>query len=323
MHEMRWYKEKGQITFGFLLLGIILGSLIAAGYFNFFVAQRPTDEKTEKSSVSLEKQYPFLSKRILQEFPNDILINFLDLRKQLRETVAPWEDTFGFYFEYLPTGTTIGVNEKDEFTAASLLKVPIVMGYYHQRERLHIRDDLIVTLTEDMVSKEFGDLWKRGVGAKISIGEAVKLALTRSDNTAARLVSSQTSYDDFNAVSEGLDIELKSKEATPIITLKQYSSILKALFFASIINKEDSEKILNLLSQTIFNDKLPAGVGQGVSVSHKIGVLDGKLYTDCGIVYVPRKPYILCMVSASSEDEARIRMIDTSSQVYKFVSSRE
>src|SRR3989344_3795689 len=85
------------------------------------------------------RKFPYLAPRILIDDPTDTLINFLPLRKELREMTKNFEDSFALYFEYLPTGTSIGINEKNEFSAASLIKVPIVMAYFHQKERLGIK----------------------------------------------------------------------------------------------------------------------------------------------------------------------------------------
>ena len=43
-------------------------------------------------------------------------------------------DKFSIYFRDLPRGRWVGVNEDAEFTPASLLKVPIMMIYYHLSE---------------------------------------------------------------------------------------------------------------------------------------------------------------------------------------------
>ncbi len=270
-----------------------------------------------------EKQYPLLSKRILQEYPVDLLINFRQLRREIREESAPYQDTFGLYFEYLPTGTTIGINEKDDFTAASLLKVPIVMAYFFGQEKNNSYEDIVATITEEDINKSYGTLWKRGIGEKIRISEAIELALTESDNTAINVISRYVSIDDYHAVNEGLDIELKEIKSTPIITLKQYASILKALYFSSVISKDHSQQILHLLEQSKFRDKIPAGVGKEIKVANKVGLLEDKLYTDCGIVYLPRRSYLLCMVSATDEEIARQRMVYFSRKVYSFLKSAQ
>lgn len=274
-----------------------------------------------------QKKYPLLSKRILNEYPQDILINFLDLRAALREKVGTFEEsTFGVYFEYLPTGTSIGVNERYEVYAASLFKLPVIMTYYRWKERTGRNDDPKLIVKESELDSNFGNLWKKGAGYKIRLSEAVRLAIIESDNTAARvIVSYLKEEEDFKAVYEGLDIDLKTDSAGTLLTAKSYSSILKALYFSAVLNKDDSNEILNLLTKTNFPDKLAAGVPQSIPVAHKIGNYIGEnendlAYSDCGIVYVPRRPYILCMVSVSNEDVARERMQSISRIVYDFVS---
>jgi beta-lactamase class A len=274
-----------------------------------------------------QERYPLLSKRILQEFPQDVLINFLALRMSLKQQVAPYGSSFGFYFEYLPTGTSIGVNEKDEFHAASLFKVPVIMAYYHLKERTHKTDDPTITLTHDMLDSEFGDLWKKGEGYKLSASEAIKLALTESDNTAAKAIVPFVTDQDFNSVYEALDIDLHADQKGAYVSAKSYASILKALYFSSVLTKDSSEEILDLLTKTKFPDKMVAGVPDDIVVSHKIGNFedkDGKEgFRDCGIVYAPRRPYMLCMFSVGDEQTAKERMQAVSKTVYDYVVSEK
>src|SRR3989344_5604219 len=70
-----------------------------------------------------QEEFPYLSKRIFTENPNDIAINFTYLRKKLNAYVGAQSGKVGVYFEYLPSGTSIGVNEKDEVKLSSLSKV--------------------------------------------------------------------------------------------------------------------------------------------------------------------------------------------------------
>ena len=80
-------------------------------------------------------RYPLLSQRIFVQQPNDTIINFTDLRSQLRSFVPAQKGLHaGVYFEYLPSGVSIGVNEKDNFISASLIKVPLIMGIFKLME---------------------------------------------------------------------------------------------------------------------------------------------------------------------------------------------
>lgn len=308
-----------------VLLSIVLAvSLIVNIWFLFLYKPEGKKQLIHDVLTSEERKYPLISKRVLLEYPNDLLINFLPLREKLRQEVGGYNkerDTFAMYFEYLPTGTSIGIEEKTDFTAASLFKIPIIMAYYHKKERLDIHDDPTVTIKPEDIDHDFGTLWQKGAGAEVNMKEAVNRAIIDSDNTAIKLVSKQIDEEDFNAVYAGLDIDLMLQNDTVVINAKQFSSLLKALYFSSMLNKEDSQEILDLMTKTRFTDKLPAGVPQGILVAHKIGTLtkDNKMFMDCGVVYVPRRPYLLCMISVTDESTARERMKYISKTVYDYV----
>lgn len=284
----------------------------------FFILWR----NASTTNVGNLQKYPLLSRRAISpNYPNDLIVNFLPLRQKLHEEVDPYSDSFALYFEYLPTGTTIGINEDKEFTAESLLKVPVVMAYFHKKEQEGITTDPTVTIKPQELNSKFGELYKKGAGAKVNLTEAVKLALQKSDNTASLVLADQITTNDFSFVYDGLDIPEVVNKNLPIITAQEYTSILKALYFSSVLTNEDSEKILDLLTQTDFHDMLPSGVPNTIPVAHKIGLVNQQIYQDCGIVYMPQRPYSLCMVSKSDYSTAKQRMHTISKMVYEYVTS--
>ena len=300
-----------------LLLLILLVISIAVNV--YFFAHPRINNDSKNSFAEEEKKYPLLSKRILQDFPQDLLINFLPLRSKLKDITKDYKDTLALYFEYLPTGTSIGINEKEEFFAASLFKLPVVMAYLHQKERLKKEDDPVVTIAPNQLDDRFGDLWTKGAGYKIGLGEAVKLALTQSDNTAARLLGPFIDEKDFSEIYEGLDIDLRLSDKGAVLTTKNYSSILKALYFSAVLSKEHSQQILEYLNESKFDDKLAVGIPKDIAFAHKIGVVNDESFMDCGIVYPKRRTYLLCVVSKSSEEIARNRMSLISKTVYDYL----
>lgn len=276
--------------------------------------------KSEERFRADTKTYEFLSPRIFRDVHPDFIFNFLQLRADLHKRLDPLGDNFGMYFEYLPTGTSININAGSEFYAASLFKLPVVMAYYRHKERTGEKN-LKVKLTKEMLDNRFGDLWMKGVGYEISLDEAVKLALIKSDNTAAEALAPAITQEDFDDVYEGLDIDLQIASEGAVMTARNYSSILKALYYSAVLTKADSQEILSYLTQSEFDDKLRAGIPTDIKVAHKIGVIDNQSYRDCGIVYVPGRSYILCMISNGTEDEARERMKSVSKMIYDYVSS--
>lgn len=310
-----------------ILIPLLLFGWFVALFFGILLLKNKSENSKKINIASLESKYPYLSKRILMEFPQDVLISFLELRYALRKETSSYGSSFGLYFEYLPTGTSININGNNEFYAASLFKLPVVMAYYKHKEKNGDKHDSELTLTQDMIDKDFGNLWKKGVGYKLNASDAVDLAIKESDNTAAKALVPLINKEDFDSVYEGLDIDLNSDNNGALLSAKNYTSILKALYFSSILNRDDSNLILEKLTKTKFPDKLVAGIPPEIPVAHKIGDYSdekgNEAFMDCGIVFVPKRPYTLCMLSVSDEQEARIRMQKISKIVYEFVSSTE
>ena len=117
-----------------LSVSIITNGILGYKFFNTQDAQKLSQE-----------HYPFLSKRIFVD-KNDILINFIPLRQALREYVGKQGGEIGVYFEYLPSGSSIGINDTKEIRLASLSKVPTVMEIYKEITRNALREDQLLTV---------------------------------------------------------------------------------------------------------------------------------------------------------------------------------
>jgi beta-lactamase class A len=276
------------------------------------------------SETSAIEAYPYLSKRIFAESQNDILINFIPLRQALREYAEKTENKVGVYFEYLPSGTSIGANEKGEVKLVSLSKVPLVMAIYKKIERGKMSKDDRFTIKKEHLNQYFGNLWKRGEGVSLSVEELVKLTLVDSDNTAYNVLSDELTEQEAGEVYEGLDIQLTIEDEYLLVSPKNYSSIFRSLYLSSFLTKEHSSHILDILTQTPFRDQIDAGVPDTIKIAHKIGVFKQvgdaqEVYIDCGIVYVPNRPYVLCVFVQDTLEQAQRHTSLISRMVYEYI----
>lgn len=277
-------------------------------------------EKNSISSGDNSEDYPFLSKRIFVEEQNDILINFVPLRTAMNNYILKQNEQIGTYFEYLPSGNSIGINDKIELRLASLIKIPVVMAIYKQIELGKTKKNTLLTINENDIDKGFGVLWKKGAGTKLTVEEAIRLSLIESDNTAANTLNSHLPEGAIDAVFDTLDIPKDTKNNLPVISPKNYSSILRSLYLSSYLNRDNSNQILEILTETNFNDKIAALDNKNVKVSHKIGVYQSEgVYSDCGIIYLPNRPYILCVMVNSTEDKAKQHMEYISRMIYGYL----
>lgn len=299
----------------------ILANILFAGY--VFFSPKRESIGTKKSA---QTTYTLLAPRIFAENQNDVLINFIPLRTKLQSYAKTIPDRIGVFFEYLPSGTSIGINEKEEYLVASLLKVPVAMAAYESIIEGKLKEDTVLTLDKSHLDPYFGTLWQEGPGHKLTVTEAIYLMLKESDNTAARVIFDALPPGAVERIFDQLDIPKVINENQPVVTPKNYSSILKSLYLSSILPKDASQKILSILTETVFDDRIAAGIPKGIPVAHKIGFhtntdLNRSIFTDCGIIYPPNRPFILCVMVQSSEANAQTYMKNISSMVYHYVAS--
>lgn len=279
-----------------------------------------------ESRASDSSSMPYLSRRIFAPDPNDTIIDLTPLRTEMRAYAKTIPELFGIYFEYLPSGSSIGIQEQTSFIEASLLKVPVaIKAYQLKNEGLLALNDTI-RLEQKDIDRNYGSLWKRGVGTELTVREVVRLMLQESDNTATQMLgrtlgSVRPGF--VNEVFDNLDIPKEVGAEGVMVSVKNYTSILRSLYLAASLPKKDAQEILAMLTETTFSDKLPAGVPPDVPVAHKVGVYDKEglvTYADCGIIYVPKRPYSLCIFVHGSEDHATRYMKDFSRMAYEFIS---
>ncbi|MFZ2300052.1 MAG: serine hydrolase [Candidatus Moraniibacteriota bacterium] len=231
------------------------------------------------------------------------------------------------YFRDLNNGPTFGINDQAGFFPASLLKVPILMAYYHVAER----DPFILKdVIRFEVPRDFGPIHQSIVpqkelvsGEVYSVEELIQRMIVYSDNQAAFLLANSLPKTDFESLFGMLGLDRDTLEKTGAkLTVKEYASFFRILFNSSYLSSEYSEKVLKLLTETDFSGALKAGVPEDVSVSHKFGEagtgdIERQLH-DCGIVYFPNHPYLACIMTRGKDtDELKKSIVDISRFIYE------
>lgn len=269
--------------------------------------------------------YPLLSRRIFLDSPNDVLINFVPLRKSIEKKLAAVDAHKSFYFEYLSGGTSIRVGSNNELVAASLIKLPLAMNLFKAAELGRIDLDKTVTVQESDLDGAYGELWRKGAGYTITLRQAAQLMLEKSDNTAAHVVFDHVKgllKEDEQSLNQ-LDIEQNLQNGQAVIDAESYASVLRSLYLSSYLNKTDSQEVLTYLTHSEETRRLTAQLPDGVTVAHKNGVFNSSWSeSDCGIVYVPKRPYILCIMLGLPEEQSNLLIAQLSREIYDYVVSQ-
>lgn len=219
------------------------------------------------------------------------------------------------YYRDLRNGPWVGVNFNTPYTPGSLLKVPLAMSIYKNAES----DPALLAKQLEYTGQEVNDeqFFKPTPfpPGKHSVEELVRQMLLNSDNNAANLLANEVGVDDFEATYDHLGISKPPSDGDGYTTsTREYASFFRILYNATYLDSEYSEELLKLLSESTFKDGLAAGLPASVVVAHKFGeraVENSSLKQlhDCGIVYVPNHPYLLCIMTRGYELPAMAKTI--------------
>jgi beta-lactamase class A len=331
-------KKTGRGLKWYLCLGLVASAFIAGLYAGFIInSNRANDaanlaDNTETRQSGYGFINPLLECNVAEGRINKLIYSFKDNLSALvaKETKSGLATDVAVYFRDLNNGPWYGIHEDDEFLPASLLKVPVMMAYYKMAEsdpgilskkikfdRLRGGEDKIQFVAP---TKEIQ------VGKEYTIEELIEAAIKYSDNQATLLLYENippTYIIDLYAVLGVKSDVLWGESGT--LSAKSFAAFFRILFNASYLSRNYSEKALELLSEADYKNALAAGVPPGVAVAHKFGesgqVEGEKEFHDCGIIYEPQRPYLLCVMTKGGELanlESVIR--DISDLIYKEVS---
>lgn len=234
------------------------------------------------------------------------------------------------YFRDLKNGPWFGINETAPFSPASLLKLPVMMAYLKQAEQdktllsRQVKNEGILIGTEALF-KQTQTLEK---GKIYTIEGLIEQMISQSDNVALSLLEKNIDNSLVDKVTLDLGITTATNQ-TPedFLAVKEYASLYRVLYNSSYLNREMSEKALEILSESVFQQGIRGRIPDNVAVAHKFGEreLEGgiKQLHDCGIVYYPNHPYLLCIMTRGYDYQKLAAVIqDISHQIFQEIPQR-
>jgi beta-lactamase class A len=219
------------------------------------------------------------------------------------------------YFSDFTTGKWASVNGNDKYYPASLGKVPIMMAYYAMAENTNsILDEenaYPASAPNQNIQQEIPPTDAITPGQEYTNEQLIEYMIKYSDNDAAEVLTALTTPAELQGVqSVYSDLQIPidntiTASTSDIMTPQQYAILFKTLYNATYLSRDYSERALELMTQTTFTQGIVAGVPSSTVVSHKYGLASytqgGVPYQwelhDCGIVYAPKHPYLLCVMT--------------------------
>lgn len=214
--------------------------------------------------------------------------------------------TVAAYYQDLHSGQNWGWNADDDFPAASVIKVPILLAALRadQLGQLSLDEKIKVELRHHVGGA--GILFELHDGVELTLADLCRLMIVVSDNVASNLLLDRLPeqalaelFRDLGMTSTVLGRRFM-EQARPghdnRTSALDMGRCLGALQRGEILDRQHTAQAMAILRRQQFREKIPLMLPPELPVAHKTGELDG-IRHDTGIVEVTGEPYILCLLT--------------------------
>lgn len=211
----------------------------------------------------------------------------------------------------LVTGEYFSYNADEIYPAASVIKLPLLVGLFKKvaegRISLEQRFPLVQAEKDLVGTAGSGILQDLDNGLELTVNDLAVLAITVSDNIATNMLIDLVGMDYVNEAMNELGLT-SIRMITKIgnyaamaqghdnkINAREMVRLLELLYHGAVVNPSVSEKILRILKRQKFSH-IAALLPLGTEVASKSGSLKG-IRHDVGLVWLPQGAFALAVLT--------------------------
>ena len=251
------------------------------------------------------------------------------LRATLEARIADTgAETVGVYLKDMRSGDSVLIAPDVRMHAASMMKVPVMIQLFRDRDAGLVRLDDSVTITKTFRSIVDGSPYDLGapddsdttlyhrVGERESIRFLLDRMIAVSSNLATNMLIELVGAErtqatmrelgaDSIAVLRGVeDGKAYAAGLNNTTTARDLGVIFDAIAEGRAASDASCREMIAILERQEFNEGIPAGVPSGVRVAHKTGWITG-IRHDGGILTLPNgRRYVLVVLTRGVDDVA-------------------
>lgn len=213
-----------------------------------------------------------------------------------------------------------GYREHQPVTAASIIKVPVLMALYDTfgSENGHLMPDTCI-LTDDLKVGGAGSVQFLPAGSALSYDQLARLMISQSDNTATNIILSKLKMEAVNhwLMSHGyyqtflrrkmMDMKAIRAGLQNTTTPSEINRIFLQLYNMARRGSRTAATMLPYFHACDDHLVMPAGASSGVIIAHKSGTLEN-LRADAGIIF-PEKPLFVSIFVKGCPDISKAESI--------------
>lgn len=208
----------------------------------------------------------------------------------------------------------------DIFPQASSIKIAVLAELYHQEQRgregqspVARLADLYTVRAEDLVPDSFIMLGLTPGVTRVTNRDLATMMVAVSDNAATNVLIDHVGMPNVETMlgSLGLknthlqrkmmDLEAARQGRENISTPREMMTLLEAIYRNKLFGAELTADFFKVLS-TPKDSSIPKLLPPGLTIANKPGELEA-VRNDSGIVFVPNRPFVLCVMTTYLHDE--------------------
>lgn len=192
------------------------------------------------------------------------------------------------------TGNYVDINGSKIYSAASIIKIPVLIQLFKKIEAGQINLFEKMELTDYYKASGSGYMQYYRTGSQYTLDALAKVMIQTSDNSATNMLIAKVgsmvgvnrAIRDWGLSNTHVENWLPDLEGTNYTTAKDLTTMLYNLDNPSFLSVSSREYIVDYMSKVKNNRLIHAGLGKDALFVHKTGDI-GKMLGDAGIVYMP------------------------------------
>jgi beta-lactamase class A len=198
------------------------------------------------------------------------------------------------YYYNPTTGASVDINGYEGVSAASVIKLPVLLQFFRMVDRGLISPDSSLLYTDFLRGGGAGELQYKPSGEVYSAREIATRMIQISDNTCTNMMvyslggieRVRQAWDSLGLKRIAIRNWLPDLEGTNIVSPYELVTMLYNLDQGLLLRPESREAALEILKGTHNRRLLPARLPEGTIIAHKTGDI-GTVLGDAGIVFLP------------------------------------
>ncbi len=313
--------RKSYFIYILILASFCVGCLFFYGinyYYPTFFTRNTTTFYPLRESKFGDDQYQFIDPLLGIDRPDSLTsTQYVDLKNSINSLLdyAMRNNNLkiaSIYIRDESTGRGFTINPDEKYSMASLIKVPIMISYYKLAENdpSILTKQIEYTGENDLNSdRSISSTIQLEKGKIYTVEQLIEYMIKYSDNNAYDLLVNNLNITDTYKYTDQLFKDLGIGEISfdkDYINIDAYSLFFRVLYNATYLDRDMSEKALKLLTETDFTEGIESGVPNNIVIAQKFGEskvsstdgsLVGRELHNCGIIYYPEHPYLLCVMT--------------------------